>query len=250
MSTLNPASITTVLPGQQATLILTNLPNGFKAVWFNADQTTELYASANNTYQPVISQGTTFYGAIRDLSTGCVSDVLEVLICPQASFDFIPTPPVCIGGSNGSLEIYNTVGLGAPVTYTLVGIGSPQGSPLFTGLSAGDYTVTVQDASSCSATQSINLPDGMAAGQSLAITCPGSVPSLQGGANCRVALGSYTGLAVLSGNCGGPLNPVLQSPPPGTLVNPGTVAVHLTVSNASGESVTCVFNVGILGGCH
>ncbi|MFN0014066.1 MAG: hypothetical protein ACKVU2_05910, partial [Saprospiraceae bacterium] len=69
-------------------------------------------------------------------------------------------------------------------------------------------------------------------------------------ANCRVALGSYAGLAVVSGNCGGPLNPVLQSPPPGTLVNPGTVAVHLTVSNASGESATCVFNVGILGGCH
>ncbi|MBK9335965.1 MAG: hypothetical protein IPM98_05045 [Lewinellaceae bacterium] len=50
-----------------------------------------------------------------------------------------------------------------------------------------------------------------------------SVPSLQGGANCRVALGSYAGLAVVSGNCGGPLNPIVQSPPPGTLVNPGTV---------------------------
>ncbi|MBK9335966.1 MAG: hypothetical protein IPM98_05050 [Lewinellaceae bacterium] len=118
-----------MLPGQQATLILANCPAVPEAVWFNADQTTELYASANNTYQPVISQGTTFYGAVRDLTTGCVSDVLEVLDLSAGQFDFIPTPPVCTGGTNGSLEISNTLGLGAPVTYTLVGIGSPQEVP-------------------------------------------------------------------------------------------------------------------------
>lgn len=246
---LDPASVINLQPGQQATLIFANLPNNSEAVWFNADQTTELYASADNNFQPVINQGTKFYGAYRDLGTGCVSDVLEVLICPEISFTLIPTPPVCIGGSNGSLEVTNVQGLGSPVTYTISGGGS-QNSPLFTGLSAGTYTVTVSDASLCSASQTAVLPDGSVDGQSLSITCPGSIPNLQGGSNCQATLGDYTGLAIVTGNCGGPLYPVVQTPPAGTLVNPGTVALHLTVSNTLGESVSCVFNVGILGGCH
>lgn len=49
----------------------------------------------------------------------------------------------CFGGFGGSIEVSATGGL-APYQYSLNG-GTYGDSPIFTGLSAGDYTVTVQD---------------------------------------------------------------------------------------------------------
>jgi hypothetical protein len=84
--TLDPASVIAVLPGQQATLILLNLPAGYEVVWFDANQTTELYAGAGNLFQPVVNETTTFYGAFRDLATGCVSEVLSVPVFTNIAF--------------------------------------------------------------------------------------------------------------------------------------------------------------------
>ncbi|MBK9335776.1 MAG: hypothetical protein IPM98_03975 [Lewinellaceae bacterium] len=78
------------------------------------------------------------------------------------------------------------------------------------------------------------------------ITCPSGVPALTANSSCQAVLGDYTGLAVLSGDC---IAPVVQIPAPGTVVNPGTVAVTLTASDAAGQSATCVFNVAVGGGC-
>ncbi len=83
------------------------------------------------------------------------------------------------------------------------------------------------------------------------ITCPTSVPNLLANANCQAILGDYTALVSPSNGCGGgPLTTVVQSPAAGTIVNPGTVAIHLTVSNTAGQSVECTFNVNISGGCN
>jgi hypothetical protein len=167
---LDPASVTDVQPGEEATLIVTNLPANHEAVWFNSDQSAELYASENNLFQPTINQTTTYYGAVRDKATGCVSAVLSVTICP--------------GG--------NTL---------------------------------------------------------LSITCPVGVSSLQANTSCQAVLGDYTGLATVIGGCPGQQLILNQAPPPGTVVNPGTVAITLTVSNVAGQSATCRFNVTISGGC-
>lgn len=76
--TLNGSSITAVNNGQAATLILDNLPVNHEAVWFDATQTNEVYADVANSFQPTIPQATQFYGATRDLATGCLSDLLLV----------------------------------------------------------------------------------------------------------------------------------------------------------------------------
>ncbi|MBL7796049.1 MAG: hypothetical protein JNJ90_06040 [Saprospiraceae bacterium] len=83
----------------------------------------------------------------------------------------------------------------------------------------------------------------------LVITCPASVPALTADSNCRASIGDYTALATANGGCGAPLNPVTQVPAQGTVFNPGTVAIRLTVTNTDGQEATCVFNVTISGGC-
>ncbi|MBK8567607.1 MAG: hypothetical protein IPN76_30895 [Saprospiraceae bacterium] len=77
---LDPSSVTTVLPCEQATLILENLPAGYEAVWFDANQSTELYADVANFFQPMVIQDSFFYGAFRELATGCVSELRLVAV--------------------------------------------------------------------------------------------------------------------------------------------------------------------------
>jgi hypothetical protein len=81
--TLSPFSFIIVPGGHQATLILQNRPAGYEAVWFDADQTIELYAGTENFFQPTVNGNTIFYGAFRDLTTGCISELLAVEVCNQ-----------------------------------------------------------------------------------------------------------------------------------------------------------------------
>ena len=83
---------------------------------------------------------------------------------------------------------------------------------------------------------------------SLTIVCPTGVGPLTANTSCQATLGDYTGLADVSGGCDAPFL-VTQTPAPGTIVNPGTVAIKLTVTNSVGQSAHCIFNVNILGSC-
>jgi hypothetical protein len=73
--------------------------------------------------------------------------------------------------------------------------------------------------------------------------------ALTANSSCQVILGDYTGLAVITGGCGGTLNPIVQTPAPGTIVNPGRVAIRLTAPNDLGEEATCIIHVTISGNC-
>ena len=63
---------------------------------------------------------------------------------------------LCNGDASGNAEI-SVVGGNGPFTYD-IGSG-PQNSGIFTGLDAGNYTVTVSDNSSCSNTISLNITE-------------------------------------------------------------------------------------------
>lgn len=67
---------------------------------------------------------------------------LSVLISSQ-------TDVVCFGESNGSVTVISTGGV-APYQYRING-GVLQSSNIFSGLSAGSYTITVQDSHGCTA---------------------------------------------------------------------------------------------------
>ncbi|MCS7298038.1 MAG: gliding motility-associated C-terminal domain-containing protein [Bacteroidia bacterium] len=62
----------------------------------------------------------------------------------------------CHGGNNGSITISVNGGT-PPYEYSLNGGITWQANPLFSGLPAGSYTVTVRDANQCTLTQTINI---------------------------------------------------------------------------------------------
>ncbi len=82
----------------------------------------------------------------------------------------------------------------------------------------------------------------------LTIVCPTGIGPLTANTSCQATLGDYTGLADVSGGCDVPFS-ITQVLPPGTIVNPGTVAIKLTVTNSVGQTAQCIFNVTISGSC-
>ena len=75
---LNSTSVTAGYLGEQATLILDNIPVNHEAVWFDSSKIKEVYTDVGNNFQPIIEAPLTFYGGSRDLSTGCLTDLLKV----------------------------------------------------------------------------------------------------------------------------------------------------------------------------
>ena len=99
----------------------------------------------------LLCQGTYFLTVTDNL--GCQSTTSVVVSSP----DSITITQVnvtdsidCYGGMDGSIAIEATGGTG-PISYTLLP-GTPSeapGSGLFTGLTAGTYTIRIEDGSSC-----------------------------------------------------------------------------------------------------
>jgi len=222
-----------------------------------AGQNTTLTASGGVSYEwspgqttPSITispAATTTYTVTATDGIGCTATATAtVTVEPPMTFTVTPASPSCNGTTDGSLTVSGVSGGQAPYQYAL-GNDPFQNSPVFGGLGVGTYTITMKDADGCTAQQQANLPQGP--DQPLAIQCPSGLPPLTANSSCQATLGDYTALAILSGGCNIPLNPIVQSPAPGTIVNPGTVAITLTVSNTAGQSATCTFNVTISGGC-
>ncbi|MEL6659455.1 MAG: hypothetical protein AAFR36_23535, partial [Bacteroidota bacterium] len=107
--------------------------------WSNGNDTESDTGLATGTYTITVTD-----------ANGCTDDI-EVILDNIAS----PTPVLTITNSfctddNGSISVAVTDGT-APFTYSLDG-GTPQNDPLFAGLSAGTYTITVEDANGCTGT--------------------------------------------------------------------------------------------------
>jgi gliding motility-associated-like protein len=113
--------------------------------------------------------------AVRD-SVGCEATINVVLVDPTpitliASSDI--STLTCFGDSNATITVSSTTGgQGSNYTYSLnrisptVSTSGPQSTPVFTGLAAGTYSVTVTDGYSCSATSTdiiITEPDQVVA---------------------------------------------------------------------------------------
>ncbi len=79
---------------------------------------------------------------------------ISVVAFSQITLTSTVTNVSCFGGSNGSATVSATGGTGA---YTYTWIPSAINSPIVTGLAAGVYTVTVMDASSGTATATVNI---------------------------------------------------------------------------------------------
>ncbi|MGB3617882.1 MAG: SprB repeat-containing protein, partial [Catalinimonas sp.] len=103
----------------------------------------------------------TYQIVARD-AAGCTDTLAGVVIEEQNRLDLqlvSSTAPTCSGETNGSLTVAVSGGAGLYL-YQLNG-GTPQSTPTFTGLAAGDYEVIVTDGGTCADTLMVTL-DGPA----------------------------------------------------------------------------------------
>ena len=89
---------------------------------------------------------------------GCVGrDTNYVNIYDTAAPTLVSQNPTCFGFGNGQVQA-NIVGGAIPYSSDLSGLGvMPGASPLWTGLGAGTFVITVSDNNGCISNQSINL---------------------------------------------------------------------------------------------
>ncbi len=98
---------------------------------------------------------TDLFGSIEDVCGNTVVDsTFEVqLIAPPA---FTAAGTTACNGSNGAIQADQTSGT-APPEFLVDGVAMPNG--YLDGLDAGVYTVTLIDASGCTATEQVTVPD-------------------------------------------------------------------------------------------
>ncbi|TVZ51926.1 T9SS type B sorting domain-containing protein [Dokdonia sp. Hel_I_53] len=92
---------------------------------------------------------------------GCQAiNSIEVSPIVPVTFTPVPTDVSCNAGSDGSITVNVTGGVG-PFTYEIEGVlNTPADSNIFTGLSQGTYDIVVIDGSSCrSAIQSVTIDE-------------------------------------------------------------------------------------------
>jgi gliding motility-associated-like protein len=135
----------------------------------------DLTINANNGtpgYEYSINNGSTFqlpnlfaglaagnYFVVLEDNNGCqISDVIAITAdAVPVINNIVAVDPTCFGNADGTITITSGAGVGAH-QYSING-GAFQASNVFSGLTAGAYTVVVQDANLCQATTVVNLVD-------------------------------------------------------------------------------------------
>ncbi|TRZ40916.1 SprB repeat-containing protein, partial [Robertkochia solimangrovi] len=123
---------------------------------------------ATNTFPGLSSGPHTVW--VRDTNTGCTASATITLEEPApVVFELDAANVSCNGGLDGSITVVmDASNTNPPYTYTLEdGVNAPvvQTSPIFTGLAAGAYTITVTSDRECTdvKTQTILEPDPVSA---------------------------------------------------------------------------------------
>ncbi|WP_088339964.1 T9SS type B sorting domain-containing protein [Robiginitalea sediminis] len=160
----------TVTPDGEITITTTGGSGNFDYTVTFPDGTTT--ASNNTGVFTGLSQAGTYTFVVSDLDTtpNC-TETLAVALAAPTPVTLNPstvTDVSCNGGSDGSIRVNLQasapgVNDNPPYTYILyqggVPIAGPQSSPLFDGLSAGNYVVEAISALSCTATENVTITE-------------------------------------------------------------------------------------------
>ncbi|WP_348714289.1 hypothetical protein, partial [Tenacibaculum sp. 190130A14a] len=124
--------------------------------------TFELFDNTNtsvSTVSPFTNVAAGSYTVVATDVRGCQSAPFAITVDPADSVTFTPTT-VCYDGSNGTINVTINTGNGN-YQYSLDGTTwqTPTAVPTFsiTGLSAGNYNVTIRDGAGCSATEAVTI---------------------------------------------------------------------------------------------
>ena len=168
---------------------------------------TSSYGVSNNAQFPTFTNVTSvgnvyFYGSVED-GNGCISlyDTVLVVVTPSITLSALPTNVSCFGLTDGLIDLSVTGGL-APYSYSWSNSALTEDLSL---LSSGNYSVTVNDASTCTTSLSVIItePTSLVANsvESSFIGCNGGngilTVTATGGTGTYIGTGSYT---VVAGN--------------------------------------------------
>jgi hypothetical protein len=251
------AAASAICLGNSTTLTLSGGGGGNGAVinWYTGSCGGSLIGTGNNlAVTPATT--TTYYGRYEDpvpcaRNTACVTVTVNVVPLPSGNYNLNGSGNYCPGNSivlslSGSQTgmSYQLMNNGSPVGTALPGNGAPISFPAVT--QAGVYTATAFNTSlpACavpvSGTATVTFNDAEAP----SVSCPASQLLILGAA-CNAILPDYRTMLVLNDNCTPASSLVIvQNPAPGTIVNgTGILAVSFTVTDLSGNSSSCSFNV-------
>ncbi|MEY3052651.1 MAG: hypothetical protein RLY31_2436 [Bacteroidota bacterium] len=107
---------------------------------------------------PAVPAAGTYQLSVTQLFNGCSAmATVDVSVDPGISAVSIDvTPAACEGRPGGSIEVTSVTGTGTPFAYALDGTAF-NGSPVFSGLYAGHYTLTVVNATGCTFEQPLTV---------------------------------------------------------------------------------------------
>lgn len=131
--------------GEEARL---TVPGNFTRIdWSIGDTDNDITVTTSATYRVVLTD-----------FTGCTLELSHDITFTELRFDEVATThPACPGGSSGTL-ILNASG-DEDLMYSIDGGGSFQLDAAFTGLTAGDFNLVVENAEGCRATTSASLTE-------------------------------------------------------------------------------------------
>ena len=132
------------------------------------------------------------------------------------------------------------ISLGNPITGDNCGVAStindaPATFPV--GTTTVTWTVTDIHGNTATCTQDVTVNDN----EDPTLSCPSDQFDAVDGI-CSYTILDYTGIATYSDNCGATIT---QDPPAGTIMTVGDTTITLTVTDGSGNTVTCSFNLTV-----
>lgn len=192
--------------------------------------------SSNNVFANLIAGNYTVN--VRD-TEGCIATSTISLVIPTpiaATFTATPTTLTCNGDTNATITVTNvTGGQGSNYSYILhsgnptFSDSGPQASPVFTGLGAGSYTVTVIDGFNCSLTSlEIIISEPAIIESNLNVTTTQTCLT-----NTMLTLTAQGGTPpyFYSSNVGGPFIPFAGATTTPISVTPGTYSYYVQDAN-------------------
>ncbi|MBK6998296.1 MAG: gliding motility-associated C-terminal domain-containing protein [Lewinellaceae bacterium] len=117
------------------------------------------FVSGTNTLQPIVDRAGFYTLRVLNNLNGCESiDSIEVEVDPlvPSGFNVAVSNIRCFGDTNGSITVNGVQGGTPPFIFSLSG-NTGSANNQYTGLSAGDYILSLEDANGCSLDTTISI---------------------------------------------------------------------------------------------